>query len=487
MDIHSKKYLIKGIMSVISAFLHQFSIFPLFMMSNIMPFMTSYLYQIDKKSNPDKISNIRQSDGYFIHPIMSLSMSLCCFFGGIVEHYLGPRLVLILGGISIAAGDIFFILSRSLIADFFINIFFGIGFGISMMAAVKNASKYFPERRGLINAIAGGFGGNLGSSSFNLVIKYFVSKGDYPNANDNYMYNETTASNYKIFFGIHACVVFSFGLVASLLLMPYENAKNEIKDEKNTDIDNEYKNIENENNEVNNNGKNKNNNYKANLKIILKNMRIYYILLIFLFTSFLQGFILTVGFNFGTMNHDNISNIISADQMSIIFMLMSLISCFIGPIFGMIYDKLGFKITIILINIISMINGLLIFQTVRWSVIFYGFSIILNGCINSGAFSLIFPYVSKIFGFAYAGELYGIVVLSTGISSIISSSTFYIIDKVVNSQNDKTYLIIFIVGVILNAIAGILTYNEKNEAFNINNDENMENEKEVTEINKNSI
>ena len=333
---------------------------------------------------------------------------------------------------------------------------------------------------------SGGFGGNLGSSSFNLVIKYFVSKGDYPNASDNYMYNEVTASNYKKFFGIHACVVFSFGLVAALLLIPYENTKNEARDEKNNDIDIEYKNIENENKEISNNDKNKNNNYKANLKIILKNMRIYYILLIFLFTSFLQGFILTVGFNFGTMNHDK-SNIISADQMSIIFMLMSLISCFIGPIFGMIYDKLGFKITIIVINIISMINGLLIFQTVRWSVIFYGFSIILNGCINSGAFSLIFPYVSKIFGFAYAGELYGIVVLSTGISSIISSSTFYIIDKVVNSENDKTYLVIFIVGVILNGIAGILTYYEKNDAFNINNDENMENEKEIMESNKNSV
>ena len=263
MDKISKKYLIKGIMSIVSAILHQFSVFPLFMMSNIMPFMISYLYHIDKESNPDNTSNIRQSDGYFIHPLMSLSMSLCCFFGGIVEHFLGPKLVLILGGISIAIGDICFILSKSLILDFFINIFFGIGFAISMMAAVKNATKYFPERRGLINALAGGLGGNLGSSSFNLIIKYFVSKGNFPDGDDNDMYNKETAENYKKFFWIHAGVVFGFGVVAALLLMPYENSKNEILIIKGDNVENEYKNIENNNENDNNENNNENkNNYK---------------------------------------------------------------------------------------------------------------------------------------------------------------------------------------------------------------------------------
>ena len=113
-----------GIMSLIAAILHQFSLFPLFMMSNIIPFMISYLYQTEKESSPDNTSSLTQNDGYFIHP---LSMSICCFFGGMAEHYLGPRLVIFIGGICIALGDLFFIISRSLILDFFINIFFGIG------------------------------------------------------------------------------------------------------------------------------------------------------------------------------------------------------------------------------------------------------------------------------------------------------------------------------------------------------------------------
>ena len=160
-----------GILSLISAILHQFSLYPLFMMSNIVPFMISYLYHVQKESSPDKKSSLTQDDGYFIHPIMELSMSICCFFGGMVEHYLGPRLVILLGAISISLGDFLFIVSKNLFLDFFINIFFGIGFAIAMTAAVKNASKYFPNKRGLITALASGFGGNLGSSFFNLIMK----------------------------------------------------------------------------------------------------------------------------------------------------------------------------------------------------------------------------------------------------------------------------------------------------------------------------
>lgn len=461
-----KSSLTAGILSLISAILHQFSLFPLFMMSNIIPFMISYLYHMDKESNPDNKSSLTQNDGYFIHPIMELTMSICCFFGGMVEHFLGPRLVIILGAISISLGDFLFIVSKSLIFDFFINIFFGIGFAIAMTAAVKNASKYFPTKRGLINALAGGFGGNLGSSFFNLVIKYFVSKGDFPNNNDNNMYKLTTAENYKIFFYIHGGVVLGIGIISSLLLVPFNEGQ------KTSKVIEDIDKIKDNNNESNNEE------YKSGLKTIFKHRRIYQLLFIFLFTSFLQGFIFTVGFNYGTMDHGSQNRLIGGDEMSIIFMLTSLISCIIGPLFGIIYDKIGFKFTIIIIDAISVINGCLISLTVRLGVVFYGISIILNGCLNGGAFSMIFPYVSKIYGFNYAGELYGFVVLSTGVSSMISASTYYIISHFSDnkSNNDGTYLIIFIIGAILNIIAIILAIFEKNEPFTFE-ENNQKNEK----------
>ena len=475
---NTKKILFKGILSTISAILQQFSLFPLFMMSNIIPFMISYLYHIEKQSSPNGKSSLRQRDGYFMHPFMSLFMSIFCFFGGIIGHFLGARAVILLGGISIALGDLLYVISTNLILGFFINIFFGIGFAISMTAAVKNACKYFPQKRGLINALAGGFGGNLGSSTFNLIIKKFVSKGDYPRADDNNMYIMSTAENYKIFFYIHASVAFGCGLLSCVFLMPYEDNFNKnskkfspMVEQGKSDNENLTENESSNNLDTNlniNYESSKTTNYKDDLTTILKHYRIYYLLSIFLFTSFLQGFILTVGFNFGTMKHgDDSTDIkkIGGDEMSIIFMLMSLTSCFIGPVFGAIYDKFGFKKTMIILNLISVLNGSLIFFTVRLGVIFYGFSIILNGALNSGAFSMIFPYVSKIFGFKYAGELYGIVVLSVGISSIMSSSIYYLISKVIKTENDLSYLFIFIVGIVLNFVAIILTYYEKETPF----------------------
>ena len=468
-----KSNLTAGILSLISAILHQFSLYPLFMMSNIIPFMISYLYHMDKESNPENKSSLTQNDGYFIHPIMELAMSICCFFGGMVEHYLGPRLVILLGAILIGLGDFLFIISKSLVFDFFINIFFGIGFAIAMTASVKNASKYFPTKRGLINALAGGFGGNLGSSFFNLVIKYFVSKGDFPNNTDNNMYKLTTAENYKIFFYIHAGVILGFGIISSLLLVPFNG------DHKTSKI---IEDVENNYTESNNEK------YKSGLKIIFTHKRIYQLLFIFLFTSFLQGFIFTVGFNYGTMDHGSQNGLIGGDEMSIIFMLTSLISCIIGPLFGIIYDKIGFKFTIIIIDAISVINGCLISLTVKLGVVFYGISIILNGCLNGGAFSMIFPYVSKIYGFNFAGELYGFVVLSTGVSSMISASTYYIISHISDnkSNNDGTYLIIFLIGAILNILAIILAIFEKNEAFTFE-ENNQKNEELLSSSNKEDL
>ena len=119
----------------------------------------------------------------------------------------------------------------------------------------------------------------------------------------------------------------------------------------------------------------------------------------------------------------------------------------------------------ILLNIISVLNGCLIYFTVRLGVIYYGITIILNGCLNSGEFSMIFPYVSKIFGFQYAGELYGIVVLSVGISSILSSSIYYIFSKVIKTENDLSYLMVFCVGIIFNIVSIVMTFYEKEEPF----------------------
>ena len=57
----------------------------------------------------------------------------------------------------------------------------------------------------------------MGSSFFNLIIKHFVSKGDFPDHDDNDMHKKETAKNYKIFFYIHGGLVLGIGIISSLL------------------------------------------------------------------------------------------------------------------------------------------------------------------------------------------------------------------------------------------------------------------------------
>lgn len=97
---------------------------------------------------------------------------------------------------------------------------------------------------------------------------------------------------------------------------------------------------------------------------------------------------------------------------------------------------------------------------------------------------MIFPNVSKIYGFNYAGELYGFVVLSTGVSSMISSSIYYTLSHFSEKKSEKAYLIIFITGAVCNIIAGILSLFVKNKKFEFSDNDNDINKNEDT-IDKN--
>jgi formate/nitrite transporter FocA (FNT family) len=87
---------------------------------------------------------------------------------------------------------------------------------------------------------------------------------------------------------------------------------------------------------------------------------------------------------------------------------------------------------------------------------------------------MIFPHVSKIFGFNYAGELYGFVVLSSGVSSMISSSIYYTISHFSDKKDDKAYLYIFITGAACNIIAGILAFFDKERKFEFFNKDEVD-------------
>ena len=420
----------KGIFSVIGAIFQQLTLFSLFSFANICT-------NIGKKTN----ANTKLS--FFLNPITNIYMCIFCFIGGFSERHLGIHITIIISGLSISLGSFLLILSSSIYLDFIITILYGFGFGISMTAAVGNACRYYPNIRGLITAICGGIGGNLGSALCNFM---------------NSIYGENCDKYLKF----HIIFMISGSLISIIFIIVYKEEQNQKainSNSNNVESDNENNNgdVDRENELTNSNEErnNENKNLEIPLSVILLHSRVYYILLLFFCCCFVQGFIMTVGFEFGV----NIVNNINHSKMGIIFTIMSLTGCIAGPIWGHIHDKLQFQKTLMLVNILSMINSSLIIFTKKHFVA-YGFSIVINGNLNTGTFAMIFPHISRVFGFKYAGDLYAVVVFSTGISTLIGSVILYIIYTSLNSC-----IIVFFIGAGLNIIGFVLCFFENDDIF----------------------
>jgi MFS family permease len=425
-----------GIFSVVGALFHQFTLFSLFAFSNLCPLL------YDEKKLPNSEESAVK---FFLSPLQSIYMCIFCFFGGAVDRKLGTHFTVILGCLSICIADFLLMTSKNFALDFFFIIFYGIGFGISMTSAVGNACRYFPKNRGLINAICIGTGGKLGAGLCNFMIQRY--KNNY--------------RQYLVFHIIYMIVgtILAVGFITTFKESIMDRPLTNESDSKTERLTNslEVEETNNDNNDIpittqiDNIGE-----QQAELKVILKHWRIYYISLIFFCTFFVQDFINTVGFVLGI-------NIVKAEssKISIIFTIMNVICCITAPIWGFLYDKFEFQKTLMLVNCLSMLNSFLIKFTSH-TIITYAFSIIFNGSLNIGSFIMIYPHVSKVFGFKYAGEMYGIVVLSTGISSLIASLLLHSFG--IRYNYNSCYKVFFI-GSVLNLIGILLAFFETDEKF----------------------
>ena len=458
---------IKGISSIIGAWIHQFILFPLFVISNMIPYLISHLYNISD-------SSLTQNDGFFFSPITNMEMSICCFFSGIFEKNFGLYFTIIIGGILISLGSYLLSICKYFYIDFIITIFYGLGFGICFMSAVKNACKYFPESAGFISAICGGIGGNLGSALCNLLLKLIINPKNEP-PEDNGMYKEDIAKNIKRYLWTYMYMVLVGTFLSTIFIKKHKDDRREIIEKEKIYFHDEEE--EEENNNTNTTNKELKddvgvikiqkeelksnefikNNYCSELKKLFKTCRIYYILFIYFFATFSQSFLMTTSFVFGVVEKE----VCDSDFMTYTFFAMSLSGCIAGPIWGFLYDKIGFKICLSSINILTISNILSLIFTVKnkW---FFAFNVIFNGNLNTGAFSFMFPQISKIFGFKFASEIYGIIVLSIGFSSLLGSITYYFIRESSFDYINPYYLVYFI-GCGFNLISTLMCIFESNK------------------------
>ena len=113
---------------------------------------------------------------------------------------------------------------------------FGLGDGLGNLSAIKNAWKYFPNNKGLVNGIIiGGLG--LSSSVFTPLADYIINKeGKKPNEEGFY---DKEISERLIYFLYAMVIIFTFlGTFAVAFTFPFQNNYNDNdKSENNEEFD----------------------------------------------------------------------------------------------------------------------------------------------------------------------------------------------------------------------------------------------------------
>lgn len=140
-----KKYILKGLSSIISCIIHTSGYYSIFILSHTVVYLISFR----RHFNP----NLTFSHGYFLFPIMNFSLSLTITVGGIIEKRIGGKKTIFLSSLILCLSFIIMYFSRNLFLDYVLMSFIGFGIAIGIKLSKRNACAYFMKRKALISGV----------------------------------------------------------------------------------------------------------------------------------------------------------------------------------------------------------------------------------------------------------------------------------------------------------------------------------------------
>nr|CAH8871704.1 unnamed protein product [Trichobilharzia regenti] len=165
-----KKNLYQGLLTVLGSFLLHLSLGHFYTVSNMAPYILSYIAaKVDKTITVEKAVWLSALGLGF----QGIAMPL----GGVLSKKFGPRAAM-MATVLFAGGSVlltYFSVKKTFIGVVItIGTIFGFGMGIGYSVAIACAASWFPERRGLVvGLIVGGFG--LGSLVFTPIQTKFIN------------------------------------------------------------------------------------------------------------------------------------------------------------------------------------------------------------------------------------------------------------------------------------------------------------------------
>ena len=410
-----KKYIFKGILSLISCIIHTFGYFSVYIQKNFMVYLISYRRYYDNK--------LTFSYGYFLIPIMNLTTSLTIPIGGFLEDKIGPRKTIIVSTLILLSSFTMFYFSKNIFFDYFLMSLNGFGIAIGYNVTKKNACAYFMNRKAFIYGFSHLIGALL-CAGLNLFIEKIILNplSESPTI-DNIYYDQNIFLNYK------KLIIFEiFFLISTTLLTLLLFIKNNPIETKKYGYDEKL-----ESKEINT-GKQQKIEIPKKIKIQKALYSSRTIKLYLMFFSFFP----TIHFLLNTWRPIGIYYKRNTYYLQLTTALYSISSSIASVIMALFGDKIHFKIIFIffafLLSIVSFsfpftFNNDFLFISEVLSVAF----------IYNGVEIVIGPYIMKVFGIEIYTEIGGIIGSSVGISEIICVVFAFYLENYFSGNKNSVY------------------------------------------------
>ena len=424
---------VKGICSVISAIFINLITGSLFTFPNIISY---YEIFTERKYTRNQL--------YFVAPTGIFVFNALCSVTGFLDDKFGTRILNIIASVCLLGSQLLIYFFKIYAVLIIAYILFGIANSLTYFQSLKNCWKYFPEQKGLISGIVLSCFG-LGAFIFTSIADGVIKSDEKEGKKD-----EEIVKGFKSYLIIVMVCIAVAGTVSSILCFPYQNIDQYIArlllipDEDSEDKngkDEKQNSVETKNEETV--SENKKDEKTLKETICSKD---YLLCLILAVCALIFGYLLTNTYrSFGELSFikkdsKDDSNEKMRKNLKALSKVFTLLNTFSRIIWGIIADRVRFKILYPIIFIIQIICGATIYFSAGNIVAYF---IVTNlGVLSFAGHVVLFPtLINTKFGVDKSIYLLGIYGIFSGIAAMIGPilSIFVLKEK-------KDYLILYLVG-----------------------------------------
>jgi MFS family permease len=386
-------------------------------------------------------------NSYLFNPLLTFFTTLVTPIGGIIDHFLGAKITILIGGLILYIGSLMLASSQQFSFAAFSVIILGLGFGISISVTIKNTCMFYPKKKGILFAILQSTM-NLVSAGVNLIGEKLVNPSNRQKIDDIGCYPPEVASNCGAFVNILLILIPTGTALSMIILQEFDPTK----DKQDNLLPTERAPVSEEDK------KKAQEKYKNDIIKAATSRRLWIIFLISFFTSF-QPFIVINTFKaIGVLLNVN-QTLLKLTQSG-----MGIILCIMNPVWGILSDKYESKKLIIIMNVMGAFFAIILCFGLYYESLF-SFGVCSNAILTAGITGVLTPYGMKVFSVKYTMEINGLVGFSLGFTNVFGAIFSLIVSEVLTDKGTLPYILCYMVGLTFNVFSILLVSRESDKPF----------------------